>query len=67
MGNARIQIFHWRVGSYEKWLPISVIREWKCLDDNIKLILCRLGDIIFLSKMYYIFLFRELAYEVFIY
>lgn len=29
MGNARIQIFHWRVGSYEKWLPISVLRERK--------------------------------------
>ncbi len=31
MGNARIQIFHWRVGSYEKWLPISVVRKLKCL------------------------------------
>jgi len=25
MGNARIQIFHWRVGSYVKWLPIFML------------------------------------------
>ena len=28
MGNAWIQIFHWRVGSYEKWLPILVVKNY---------------------------------------
>ncbi|EOS24713.1 hypothetical protein C804_05184 [Lachnospiraceae bacterium A4] len=29
MGNARIQIFHWRGGSCEKRLPILVMKEWQ--------------------------------------